>query len=60
MGTSTMYSYKCACRKTRLLEPEEDIWIEWEKCAEHYDPDVDDKMILEAAENKRKYEQESK
>jgi hypothetical protein len=38
------------------LEPEEDIWVEWVVCPEHYKPEIDDKMIVEAAENYRKRE----
>lgn len=55
MGTSSMVG-SCGCTKTRLLEPKEDIWITWAVCATHYNPEVDDKMIAEAAKNNREYE----
>jgi hypothetical protein len=31
------------------------IWIEWVRCAEHYNPAKDDPIILEASKNKRVY-----
>ena len=34
------------------------IWIDWIRCSEHYKPEEDDKMILEAAKNKREMEKE--
>lgn len=55
MGTASAYG-TCGCRQTRLMEPEENIWIEWVRCAQHYDPAVDDAIIIEAARNRRDYE----
>lgn len=54
MGT-TSYNFTCGCRKTRLLEPKEDIYIEWTVCDKHYVAERDDPMIVEAAKNYRKY-----
>jgi hypothetical protein len=46
----------CGCRQTRLMGSEPSIWIEWVRCPEHYDPAIDDTMVIEAAKNKREYE----
>jgi hypothetical protein len=54
MGTATT-SLTCGCVKTRLLEPDEDIWITWTVCALHYEPERDDPVIRQAAENRRRW-----
>lgn len=56
MGTSTMAA-ACGCVKTRLLEPEEDVWVTWRICAEHYRGEEDDRMVLAAAANQRRAEE---
>lgn len=55
MGTATMQGL-CGCCKTRLMEPEEDVWITWEVCAKHYRGEEDDRMAAEAAKNRREFE----
>lgn len=55
MGTATTQA-PCGCCMTRLMEPEEDVWITWIRCAEHYDPEVDDPKIIEAARNRMQFE----
>lgn len=46
----------CGCSHIRLVEPPNDVWIEWIRCWKHYDPITDDPKILEAAQNARIYE----
>jgi hypothetical protein len=53
MGYASFIS-PCGCAGTRLMEPKEDIWIEWVKCEEHYIPE-DDVKIVQAAKNKREH-----
>jgi hypothetical protein len=33
------------------------VFIGWKKCAQHYDPAVDDEKILEAYKNNLKFEE---
>lgn len=54
MGTATSQG-PCGCCLTRLLEPDEDVWIEWIKCAEHWVPE-DNARMIEAAKNRRELE----
>ena len=54
MGLSTSV-FPCGCRQSRLLDPIENIWVVWKRCAEHYDPAVDDAKIIEAEKNYRAY-----
>jgi hypothetical protein len=55
MGTSSMEG-RCGCIKTRLLEPDEDVWITWQVCATHYRGTVDDTMAVQAMKNRRVYD----
>jgi len=57
MGFGSAY-WACGCRQTSIMGSEPRIWIDWIRCSEHYKPEQDDKMILEAAKNKREMEKE--
>ena len=52
-------SAPCGCNATWLMEPADIVYIRYERCAEHYKPE-DDKHILEAVHNRRKYDAETK
>lgn len=53
MGYATTVG-PCGCIKTRLMG-DRDIYIKWEVCSDHYNSEIDDKMILEAAKNFREH-----
>ena len=52
MGTASCVG-RCGCVKTRLLEPDDNVWITWDICPEHYRGEPDDVMVVEAARNRR-------
>jgi len=50
------WSATCGCRQTRLMAPAKDVWIEYVRCAKHYQAKRDDPLILAAARARRKFE----
>ena len=54
MGYTTIIS-PCGCRHIQIMERKNDFLIEWIKCKEHYNPDIDDKIIVLAAKNMREH-----
>jgi len=47
---------ECGCRESRVVELG-NVWIEHVRCVAHYNSEIDDPKILEAASNKRRHDE---